>query len=58
MVKKYIKTIEEQKNVNIIMDPMFILVALLLGEKNEIFDELQKIISNQNEGTIFSKEDL
>jgi len=42
MVRKYLKSMHStsEKKTNIIMDPFFILVALLLGEESEIYNEL------------------
>lgn len=57
MVKKYLKAMHtnNEKKTNFIMDPFFILVALLLGEESEIYNELLSEVSNANESTIFSK---
>lgn len=48
MIKRYIKNLHENKKLSVIMDPFFILVALLLGEESEIYAELMAIINNQS----------
>jgi hypothetical protein len=58
MIKRYIKSLHDNKKLSVIMDPFFILVALLLGEESEIYSELMGIINNQSEPAVFSKEDL
>ena len=58
MIQRYIEKLHKHDELSLIMDPFFMLVALLLGEESEIYTELMSIITNQNEPTVFSKEDL
>lgn len=37
MITRYIKGLHANKRLSVIMDPFFILVALLLGEDSEIY---------------------
>lgn len=37
MITRYIKSLHDNKRLSVIMDPFFILVALLLGEDSDIY---------------------
>ncbi len=58
MITRYIKGLHANKRLSVIMDPFFILVALLLGEDSDIYAELMAIVNSQSEPAVFSKEDL
>jgi hypothetical protein len=58
MIERYLAKLHKHSELSLVMDPFFILVALLLGEESEIYAELMSIITNQAEPTVFSKEDL
>ena len=58
MIKRYIGKLHKHEDRSVVMDPFFIMVALLLGEESETYNELMGFISNQGEPTVFSKEDL
>lgn len=58
MIKRYLAKLRKQSELSTIMDPFFIMVALLLGEESEIYAELMAMVTNQSESTVFSKEDL
>ena len=58
MITRYLAKLRKQSELSTIMDPFFIMIALLLGEESEIYSELMAMVTNQSESTVFSKEDL
>lgn len=58
MIKRYLKSLRGSEEHSTIMDPFFILVALLLGESSSIYNELMQIVHGQSGSAVFSKEDM